>query len=109
MTPYPTAVLILVIVYGVPDGGSFGRLAVSLIGQNVVVMRGAKIGNNVKVQNNVSVYEGVELDDDVFCGPPLVFTNVLEPASHVPRRNEYRRTLVKRARRSARTRRSCAA
>src|SRR5436309_1304867 len=66
------------------------------LGQNVVVMPGTKIGNNVKIQNNVSVYEGVELEDDVFCGPSMVFTNVVNPRSHVPRKNEYRKTLVKR-------------
>nr|MDQ3081009.1 N-acetyltransferase [Gemmatimonadota bacterium] len=66
------------------------------LGQNVVVMSGVLIGNNVKIQNNVSVYEGVELEDDVFCGPSMVFTNVVNPRSHVSRRNEYRRTLVKR-------------
>jgi UDP-2-acetamido-3-amino-2,3-dideoxy-glucuronate N-acetyltransferase len=66
------------------------------LGQNVVVMSGTKIGNNVKIQNNVSIYEGVELEDDVFCGPSCVFTNVMNPRSHVPRKNEYRRTLVKR-------------
>lgn len=64
-------------------------------GQNVVVMNGVKVGNNVKVQNNVSIYEGVELEDDVFCGPSMVFTNVINPRSHIPRKNEYRRTLVK--------------
>ncbi len=66
------------------------------LGQNVVVMPGTKIGNNVKIQNNVSVYEGVELEDDVFCGPSCVFTNVLNPRSHVSRKSEYQRTLVKR-------------
>src|SRR5206468_4829420 len=66
------------------------------LGQNVVIMPGTKIGNNVKIQNNVSIYEGVELEDDVFCGPSMVFTNVLNPRSHVSRRNEYRRTLVRR-------------
>lgn len=66
------------------------------LGQNVVVMNGVRIGNNVKIQNNVSVYEGVELEDDVFCGPSMVFTNVINPRSHVPRKDEYRRTLVKR-------------
>ena len=60
------------------------------------VMPGAVIGDNVKIQNNVSVYEGVELEDDVFCGPSMVFTNVLNPRSHVSRKNEYRRTLVRR-------------
>lgn len=66
------------------------------LGQNVVVMNGVRIGNNVKIQNNVSIYEGVELQDDVFCGPSMVFTNVINPRSHVSRRDEYRRTLVKR-------------
>ncbi|MEJ7761129.1 MAG: acyltransferase [Gemmatimonadaceae bacterium] len=66
------------------------------LGQNVVVMNGVRIGNNVKIQNNVSVYEGVELEDDVFCGPSMVFTNVINPRSHVSRKDEYRRTLVRR-------------
>jgi UDP-2-acetamido-3-amino-2,3-dideoxy-glucuronate N-acetyltransferase len=66
------------------------------LGQNVVVMNGTRIGNNVKIQNNVSVYEGVELEDDVFCGPSMVFTNVINPRSHVSRRHEYQRTLVRR-------------
>jgi UDP-2-acetamido-3-amino-2,3-dideoxy-glucuronate N-acetyltransferase len=66
------------------------------LGQNVVVMPGVIIGDNVKIQNNVSVYEGVELEDDVFCGPSMVFTNVYNPRSAVSRKNEYRRTLVKR-------------
>lgn len=65
------------------------------LGQNVVVSPGVSIGNNVKIQNNVSVYTGVELEDDVFCGPSMVFTNVINPRSHVPRKDEYRRTLVK--------------
>ena len=66
------------------------------LGQNVVVMSGTRIGNNVKIQNNVSIYEGVELEDDVFCGPSMVFTNVVNPRSHVSRKHEYKRTLVKR-------------
>jgi UDP-2-acetamido-3-amino-2,3-dideoxy-glucuronate N-acetyltransferase len=66
------------------------------LGQNVVVMPGTRIGNNVKIQNNVSIYEGVELEDDVFCGPSMVFTNVFNPRSHISRKNEYRRTLVRR-------------
>jgi UDP-2-acetamido-3-amino-2,3-dideoxy-glucuronate N-acetyltransferase len=65
------------------------------LGQNVVVMNGVTIGNNVKIQNNVSVYEGVVLEDDVFCGPSMVFTNVVNPRSHVSRKNEYKRTLVR--------------
>src|SRR5438105_12583339 len=66
------------------------------LGQNVVVMPGTRLGNNVKVQNNVSLYEGVVLEDDVFCGPSMVFTNVVNPRSHVSRKHEYRRTLVRR-------------
>lgn len=66
------------------------------LGQNVVVMGGTKLGDNVKVQNNVSIYEGVELENDVFCGPSCVFTNVMNPRSHVSRKHEYRRTLVRR-------------
>jgi len=66
------------------------------IGQNVVVMPRTKIGNNVKIQNNVSIYEGVILEDDVFCGPSCVFTNVSTPRSHVSRKAEYRETLVRR-------------
>ncbi|HEY5220284.1 MAG TPA: acyltransferase [Gemmatimonadaceae bacterium] len=66
------------------------------LGQNVVVMGGATIGNNVKIQNNVSVYEGVVLEDDVFCGPSMVFTNVINPRSAVSRKHEYRTTHVKR-------------
>jgi UDP-2-acetamido-3-amino-2,3-dideoxy-glucuronate N-acetyltransferase len=65
------------------------------IGQNVVVSPGVRIGRNVKIQNNVSVYTGVILEDDVFCGPSMVFTNVLNPRSHVPRRDQYRTTVVK--------------
>jgi UDP-2-acetamido-3-amino-2,3-dideoxy-glucuronate N-acetyltransferase len=66
------------------------------IGQNVVISPDVVLGNNVKVQNNVSIYTGVELEDDVFCGPSMVFTNVVNPRSHVVRRHEYQRTLVKR-------------
>ncbi len=66
------------------------------LGQNVVVMSGSRLGNNVKVQNNVSIYEGVVLEDDVFCGPSCVFTNVVNPRSHVSRKSEYQSTLVRR-------------
>lgn len=66
------------------------------LGQNVVVMPRTRLGNNVKVQNNVSIYEGVTLEDDVFCGPSCVFTNVINPRSHVSRKAEYRPTLVRR-------------
>ena len=64
-------------------------------GQNVYVGNDVLIGNNVKVQNNVSIYDAVTLEDDVFCGPSMVFTNVYNPRSAVIRKNEYRRTLVK--------------
>lgn len=64
------------------------------IGQNVVISPEVVIGDNVKIQNNVSVYTGVILEDDVFCGPSMVFTNVTNPRSHVVRKNEYKRTLV---------------
>jgi UDP-2-acetamido-3-amino-2,3-dideoxy-glucuronate N-acetyltransferase len=66
------------------------------IGQNVVISPQVRIGDNVKIQNNVSIYTGVELEDDVFCGPSMVFTNVTNPRSHVSRKDEYRNTLVKR-------------
>ena len=66
-----------------------------VFGQNVFVARGVKIGNNVKIENNVSVFEGVTLEDDVFCGPSCVFTNVINPRSHVSRKHEFRPTLVK--------------
>jgi UDP-2-acetamido-3-amino-2,3-dideoxy-glucuronate N-acetyltransferase len=66
------------------------------LGQNVVMMNATRMGQNCKIQNNVSIYEGVELEDDVFCGPSMVFTNVINPRSHVSRKHEYRRTLVKR-------------
>ena len=66
------------------------------IGQNVVVSPQVVIGNNVKIQNNVSIYTGVTLEDDVFCGPSMVFTNVVNPRSEVSRKDEYQPTLVKR-------------
>lgn len=65
-------------------------------GQNVFVANDVVIGNNVRVQNNVSIYDAVTLEDDVFCGPSMVFTNVINPRSAVSRKNEYRRTLVRR-------------
>ena len=65
------------------------------IGQNVVVSPKVILGNNVRVQNNVSIYEGVICEDDVFLGPSMVFTNVINPRSAVSRKNEYQKTLVK--------------
>ena len=66
------------------------------LGQNVFVANDVVIGNNVKIQNNVSLYTGVELEDDVFCGPSCVFTNVSNPRSQIVRRLMYERTLVRR-------------
>jgi len=68
----------------------------SKIGQNVVIGPRAVLGEGVKIQNNVSVYEGVTLEDYVFCGPSMVFTNVFNPRSEIPRMSELRPTLVKR-------------
>lgn len=65
------------------------------LGQNVFVGNQVKIGNNVKIQNNVSVYDKVILEDDVFCGPSAVFTNVYNPRAEISRKDEYRDTLVK--------------
>jgi len=67
-----------------------------ILGQNVFVANDTVIGDNVKVQNNVSVYAGVVLEDDVFCGPSCVFTNVINPRSQIARRNHYQRTVVRR-------------
>ncbi|NNV55514.1 acyltransferase [Limnovirga soli] len=64
------------------------------IGQNVVIGSHVKLGTNVKIQNNVSVYEGVECEDDVFLGPSMVFTNVINPRSAVIRKHEFKKTLV---------------
>ncbi len=65
------------------------------LGQNVVAGPNVRIGNNVKVQNNVSIYDGVEIEDDVFCGPSMVFTNVINPRSHIARKSEFRKTVLK--------------
>jgi len=66
------------------------------LGQNVYVAPRATIGDNVKIQNNVSVYDEVTLEDGVFCGPSMVFTNVINPRSEISRKDAYRKTLVKR-------------
>jgi UDP-2-acetamido-3-amino-2,3-dideoxy-glucuronate N-acetyltransferase len=66
------------------------------LGQNVYVGAGVRIGDDVKIQNNVSVYECVELESDVFCGPSCVFTNVVNPRSEISRKSEFQRTLVRR-------------
>ena len=65
------------------------------IGQNVFIAADVRIGNNVKIQNNVSLYTGVIVEDDVFLGPSMVFTNVINPRSHVNRKDEYKTTLVR--------------
>lgn len=65
------------------------------IGQNVVVSPDVHLGDNVKIQNNVSVYTGVICEDDVFLGPSMVFTNVINPRSHVSRKDEYKQTIVR--------------
>lgn len=65
------------------------------IGQNVLVAADVTIGNNVKIQNNVSLYTGVIIEDDAFLGPSMVFTNVINPRSHIVRKNEFKTTLVK--------------
>lgn len=78
----------------VMSGAKIGRNCV--LGQNVFVGRNVRIGDGVKIQNNVSVYEGVELEDYVFCGPSMVFTNVINPRSEIERKSEFRKTLVKR-------------
>ena len=67
-----------------------------VLGQNVMVGPGAVIGDGVKIQNNVSVYTGVTLEDDVFCGPSMVFTNVINPRAFIERKSEIRPTLVRR-------------
>lgn len=64
-------------------------------GQNVFVANNVKVGNDVKVQNNVSIFDGVHLQDSVFCGPSVVFTNVINPRSHVSRKHEYKPTIIK--------------
>ena len=64
-------------------------------GQNCVIGPNVKVGNGVKVQNNVSIYEGVEVEDDVFLGPSMVFTNVINPRAFIVRRDEFKKTLLK--------------
>lgn len=65
------------------------------VGQNCVIGPNVILGNNVKVQNNVSIYEGVECEDDVFLGPSMVFTNVINPRAFISRKNEFKKTLIK--------------
>ena len=78
----------------VSAGATIGKRCT--LGQNVFIAPNVRLGDNVKVQNNVAIYEGVELEDDVFCGPSCVFTNVKNPRSEIVRRGHYARTLVRR-------------
>lgn len=102
-TAHPTAVIDLPCAIGtgtriwhfahVMAGAAIGRHC--NLGQNVFVAAEVVIGDRVKIQNNVSVYSGVTLEDDVFCGPSMVFTNVLNPRSAVSRKHEFQKTRVK--------------
>jgi UDP-2-acetamido-3-amino-2,3-dideoxy-glucuronate N-acetyltransferase len=76
------------------SGTTIGRNVV--MGQNVTAGPNVRIGDNCKIQNNVSLYEGIELEDDVFCGPSCVFTNVMNPRAVISRKNEFRKTSVRR-------------
>jgi UDP-2-acetamido-3-amino-2,3-dideoxy-glucuronate N-acetyltransferase len=75
------------------SGAKIGKNCI--IGQNAFIGSGAILGNNIKLQNNVSIYKAVILEDDVFCGPSMVFTNVFNPRSFISRKKEFRKTLVK--------------
>jgi UDP-2-acetamido-3-amino-2,3-dideoxy-glucuronate N-acetyltransferase len=66
-----------------------------ILGQNVFIGQGVTIGNNCKIQNNVSVFKGVLLEDDVFCGPSVVFTNVINPRAHIERKDDFLSTIVR--------------
>ena len=76
----------------VMGGASLGERCI--LGQNVFVANGVEVGDGCKIQNNVSLYTGVILEDDVFCGPSMVFTNVMNPRAHVERKDEYAQTRV---------------
>lgn len=78
----------------VSEGAEIGKNCT--IGQNVFIGKNVKIGNNCKIQNNVSVFQNVVLEDDVFCGPSMVFTNVLNPRAAIERKDAFRDTIVKR-------------
>ncbi len=78
----------------ISKGAEIGRQC--RIGQNVYVGSKARIGDRVKIQNNVSVYDDVVIEDDVFCGPSMVFTNVINPRAFIERKQEYRKTIVRR-------------
>ena len=74
-------------------GSSIGKNCI--IGQNVMIGPGVKIGNGCKIQNNVSIYQGVILEDEVFCGPSCVFTNVKNPRAFINRKNEFKKTIIR--------------
>ena len=78
----------------VSSGAKIGKDCI--LGQNIYIASNTVIGNKVSIQNNVSVYDNVIIEDDVFCGPSMVFTNVINPRSFISRKHEYKRTLVKR-------------
>lgn len=77
----------------ISEGSIIGKNCI--LGQNVFVGKNVIIGNNVKIQNNVSIYQGVTIEDDVFCGPSMVFTNVKNPRSKINRKNYFLKTIVK--------------
>ncbi len=78
----------------ISSGAEIGAHCV--FGQNVYVGSKVKIGNKVKVQNNVSIYDDIIIEDEVFCGPSMVFTNVINPRAHIERKDEYKKTVIKR-------------
>ena len=100
---HPTAIIDHNVVIGknckiwqwvhISDGAIIGSNCI--FGQNVFVSNKVSIGNNVKIQNNVSIYDDVILEDDVFCGPSMVFTNVINPRSAFPRKDQYQKTIIK--------------
>jgi len=77
----------------ISEGAKIGKNCI--IGQNVFVGKNVKIGDNCKIQNNVSIFEGVELGDKVFCGPSVVFTNVINPRSEFDKKNQFKKTIIK--------------
>jgi UDP-2-acetamido-3-amino-2,3-dideoxy-glucuronate N-acetyltransferase len=77
----------------VQSGAVIGKKCI--LGQNVNLACTAILGNNCKIQNNISIYDNVELEDDVFCGPSMVFTNVINPRAFIERKHEYKKTLLK--------------
>ena len=76
----------------ISEGVKIGKNCI--LGQNVFIGKNVKIGNNCKIQNNVSIFEGVELSDKVFCGPSVVFTNVINPRSEFDKKNQFKKTII---------------